>query len=237
MCKAHVLRFCCGHGILMDLEICRSVPCIFLKLTSNPKLPQQPFKCYNCQSKGTNLRIVTEAEPSCTSSASVTSASSSGSISPPTSPTTPSPISRQRSYASPLPGVARQPSECGDLGKRYSRQQSFSAKAFRFACNGSGHHATPHYSALPNFLPHQDHDCPPCRLQEARMKGDREVIAAANREFPHLTGEMLVSDGRRWEEWMKMDWVSQDNRDDRKAIFWDGIIGLGRAWTWLCWRW
>jgi hypothetical protein len=55
------------------------------------------------------------------------------------------------------------------------------------------------------------------------MKGDREVIAAAKREFPHLTGEMLVSPGRAWEDWMTkptLDQYIDEKRNEERQLWW-----------------
>jgi len=226
MCKAHVLRFCCGHGILMGFEICNIGPCPLLK-TSGMKLPQQPYKCYNCQNRlsNSNLRPVSSRGCSNSSTGSLES-HSDGSITPP-----PSPISRVHSKAAaPLPGVARQPAECGQLGHRFSRSQSFSSKGFHFSCTSSSHYMTPHYMGLPTFLPHQDHPCPPCQLEEARTKADREAIASARAQYPHLTGEMLVSDGRVWQEWQtkpSLEKYVEEKRSDERQVW----FHVTRKWT------
>jgi len=181
----------------MGIDTCNMGPCPVLK-TTGVKLPQQPYKCYNCQNRlaGTNLRPVSSRGCSDSSTGSLDS-HSDGSITPPSSP-----ISRVQSRAAaPLPGVARQPKECGELGRRFTRTESFSTKAFHFVCTSSSHYLPPHYMALPNFLPHQDHACPPCQLEEHRLKADREAVASARKQYPHLTCEMLVSPGRQWEEW------------------------------------
>jgi len=79
---------------------------------------------------------------------------------------------------------------------------------------------TPHYMALPNFLPHQDHPCPPCQLEDARMQAAREVVASAKKQYPHLTCEMLVSPGRQWEDWQTKPslekYVEEKQSDERQ---------------------
>ncbi|KIW26009.1 uncharacterized protein PV07_09139 [Cladophialophora immunda] len=227
MCKAHVLRFCCGHGILMGFETCKLAPCPLLK-TTGVKLPQQPYKCYNCQNRlsSSNLRPLSPRGCSSSSTGSLDSNSSGSSITPPSSP-----ISRVPSkIAAPLPGVACQPSECGELGRKFSRSQSFSSKGFRFSCTSSSHYPTPHYMGLPTFLPHQDHPCPPCQLEEFRMNADREAIASARAQYPHLTCEMLVRDGRRWEEWQtkpSLEKFVEEKRSDEKQMW----LHVTRKWT------
>ncbi|EXJ54184.1 hypothetical protein A1O7_09521 [Cladophialophora yegresii CBS 114405] len=225
MCKAHVLRFCCGHGILMSLDICNLGPCPILK-TTGVKLPQQPYKCYNCQNRlsGSNLRPVSSR--GCSNSSYGTSDSrSDGSITPPSSP-----ISRVQSFAAPLPGVARQPKECGELARRFTRSESFSAKAFHFSCTSSSHFLPPHYMMLPNFLSHQDHPCPPCQLEDARLNADREAIASAKKQYPHLTCEMLVSPGRKWEDWQSkpsLEKYIEEKRSDERQLW----LHVTRRWT------
>jgi len=207
----------------MGFDVCSLGPCPLLK-TTGVKLPQQPYKCYNCQNRlsGTHLRPVSSRGCSGSSTGSLDSASDASSITPPSSP-----IARTQSRAAaPLPCVARQPKECGS----FSRAQSYSNKAFRFACTSSSHHQTPHYMALPNHLPHQDHSCPPCQLEEFRCKADREAIASARREYPHLTGEMLVSPGRKWEEWQTkptlQDYVEEKRSEERQMWY-----HVTRKWT------
>jgi len=226
MCKAHVLRFCCGHGVLMSFDVCSLGPCPMLK-TTGVKLPQQPYKCYNCQNRlsGSNLRPVSSRGCS-DSSAGTMDSRSDGSITPPSSP-----ISRVGSMpAAPLPCVARQPKECGELGRRFTRTESFSSKAFAFSCTSSSHHLTPHYMALPYHMPHQNHCCPPCQLEEFRMKADREAIASARKEYPHLTCEMLVSPGRQWEDWQTkptLEKYTDEKRSEERQMW----LHVTRKWT------
>ena len=218
MCKAHVLRFCCGHGILMGFELCNLGPCALLK-TTGVKLPQQPYKCYNCQNRlsSSSIRPLSSRGGSCSSTGSLDSNSSGGStITPPSSP-----ISRVESRAmAPLPGVARQPAECGDFGSKFTRTQSNSQKAFSFACQSSSHYPTPHYMNLPGYLPHQHHSCPPCQLEECRQRSDDEAIRSAKTQFPHLTTDMLVRNGRVWEDWQTkptlQDFIEEKRTEERQ---------------------
>ncbi|KEF55308.1 uncharacterized protein A1O9_08962 [Exophiala aquamarina CBS 119918] len=230
MCKAHVLRFCCGHGILMRMELCKVGPCPMLK-TTGVKLPQQPYKCYNCQNRlsSSSLRPVSSRGGSCSSTGSLDSNGSAGSATTPPSPI--SPISRVDSKAmAPLPGVVRQPAECGELARTFSRTQSASQKAFTFACSSSSHFLTPHYMNLPSYLPHQDHSCPPCQMEEYREKSDRDAIASAKAQFPHLTTEMLVRNGRVWEDWQTkptLEKFIEEKRIEEKQMW----LHVTRKWT------
>jgi len=228
MCKSHVLRFCCGHGILMGFDLCSLGPCPALK-TTGVKLPQQPYKCYNCQNRLSSVSI-RPASPrkgsSSSSEGSVDSGSSSSTITA-SSPVSPSQSSKAMA---PLPGVARQPSECGDLALRFSRTDSFSSKSFTFSCSSSGHYPTPHYMNLPTYLPHQNRPCPPCQLEELRMRSDKEAIASARAEYPHLTGEMLVRNGRVWEDWQTkptLEKFIEEKRSDERQMW----LHVTRKWT------
>ncbi|OAL23266.1 hypothetical protein AYO22_06316 [Fonsecaea multimorphosa] len=128
------------------------------------------------------------------------------------------------------PAVLTNISKCGELGRMFSRSQSFSSKGFRFSCTSSSHYPTPHYMGLPTFLPHQDHPCPPCQLEEFRMNADREAIASARAQYPHLTCEMLVRDGRKWEEWQtkpSLEKFVEEKRTDEKQMW----LHVTRKWT------
>lgn len=235
MCKAHVQRFRCGHGILMGIEPCIMCPCPSLK-TTGVKLPQQPFKCYNCQYKSSSpLSPTSSRDTSCSSSigsvesnSSYTSTSSYG-----TSSTIPSPT-LVRMPTHPLPGVARQPTGsvqyCRNLAA--TCKPSVADKHFSFSCSSSNHYPAPHYTGLPSHLPHQDHPCPPCQIDQLRQKSDREAISAARREFPHLTGEMLVRNGRsqaecEWTKKMTLDRYMEEKRSDEKQMW----LHVVRKWT------
>lgn len=83
---------------------------------------------------------------------------------------------------------------------------------------------------LPAFLPHQDHPCPPCQLEELRIKSDKEAISSAVAEYPHLRKEMLVKDGRTWEDCQSMptleEYVEEKRSDERQM--W---LHVTRKWT------
>jgi hypothetical protein len=226
MCQASILRFCCGHGLVMSLDPCKLGPCPFIK-TNGSKIPQQPFKCYNCQQKRTsalNPRCPTSRE-----SSSISSNSSLGSVSS-TSPYGAPANKLQRVTTAPLPGVALQPA--GTLRYCHSdlNRPRSASKPFSFACSSSSHYATEHYLLLPGYLPHQDHACPPCQVEDLRRRGDREAILLAKKEFPNLRGEMLVRNGRIREDWesnLTLEKYIDEKRTDEKQM-WLHVI---RKWT------
>lgn len=107
-----------------------------------------------------------------------------------------------------------------------SRPQSRSSKPFSFTCASREHAAVYHYSNLPGFLPHQNHPCPPCQLENLRALGDVEAISQARTEFPHLKGEMLVRNGREREDWkdkLTLDKYIDEKRTDEKQM-WHWVI-------------
>jgi len=120
----------------------------------------------------------------------------------------------------PLPGVVRQPSGSVRYSRNFDRPSS-SGRSFSFSCSSSSHFSTPHYSGLPNFLPHQDHPCPPCQIEDLRTKADKEVTAQAIAEFPHLTREMLVRNGRVREDWASKltleKYVDEKRQEEREV--------------------
>ena len=52
------------------------------------------------------------------------------------------------------------------------------------------------------------------------MEADREAIASARKQYPHLTCEMLVSPGRQWEDWQTKpsleNYVGEKRSDERQ---------------------
>jgi len=106
---------------------------------------------------------------------------------------------------------------------------SSAGKSFSFSCNSSNHYPTPHYSGLPNFLPHQDHPCPPCQLEELRQKADRDVTREAKVEYPSLTGEMLVRNGmiKEWQAKPTLDKYVDERRTEEREMW----LHVGRKWT------
>lgn len=224
MCQASVLRFCCGHGLLMSLDPCRFGPCPILK-TTGVKLPQQPYKCYNCQQKRSSAtRDTPSREASCTSSSGSLDSMSSSSNGLPTT-------TLHRTVTAPLPGVARQPT--GTLQyctSSLGRPRSTSTRSFAFSCSSSNHYCNEHYVGLPGFLPHQDHPCPPCQIETFRKQGDREVTLQAHAEFPRLRGEMLVRNGRireNWESDLTLDKYVNEKRQEEKQMW----LHVVRKWT------
>ncbi|KIX04068.1 uncharacterized protein Z518_07621 [Rhinocladiella mackenziei CBS 650.93] len=211
----------------MGFELCNLGPCPLLK-TTGVKLPQQPYKCYNCQNRRTSpsIRPASSRGGSCSSTGSLDSNSSASSAITP-----PSPISRVGSRVmAPLPGVVHQPPECGDLARKFSRSPSFTSRGFSFSCSSSAHYPTPHYMNLPTFLPHQDHPCPPCQLEELRIKSDKDAIASAVAQFPHLTTDMLVRNGRTWEDWQTkptLETFVEEKRSEERQMW----LHVTRKWT------
>lgn len=83
---------------------------------------------------------------------------------------------------------------------------------------------------LPAFLPHQDHACPPCQLEEQRIKADQEAIKSALAQYPHLTKEMLVKDGRTWEDCQSkptLEEYVEEKRSDERQMW----LHVTRKWT------
>lgn len=197
--------------------------------TTGSRLPQQPYKCYNCQHRSQRNSYSTSLAPgSPPDSCSRSSAESFGSVSSTSSYPPPTWQSRIRGLArpcDPLPGVAVQPAGCVTLpGSRSS------GRTFAFSCHGSNHYPTPHYSGLPTFLPHQDHPCPPCQLEDLKLQADMDVTRNAKLEFPNLKCEMLVKDGRVWEEWQSkpsLDKYLDEKRTEEREMW----VHVTRKWT------
>lgn len=224
MCQASILRFCCGHGLLMGVETCNLGPCPFLK-TTGAKLPQQPFKCYSCQKK---LASATAPRPPSSRGASCTS--SNGSVESYTSSSSAGSRLLTRTVTAPLPGVARQPTGILQFCTTNTNRPRSSSKSFTFSCSSSNHFPSEYYMGLPSFLPHQDHPCPPCQLENLRVRGDREVSLQAKKEFPLLRGEMLVRNGRIREDWeshLTLEKYVTEKRTEEKEM-WLHVI---RKWT------
>jgi hypothetical protein len=83
---------------------------------------------------------------------------------------------------------------------------------------------------LPSYLPHQNHPCPPCQLEELRIKSDKEAIASARAQYPHLTSEMLVRNGRVWEDWQTkptLEEFVEETRSDERQMW----LHVTRKWT------
>jgi len=85
---------------------------------------------------------------------------------------------------------------CSPFSRGPARVQSAPTyKPFSFACSCI-HSPPPHYTALPTFLPHQTHDCPPCQLEYLRAKSDTDIIADAKATWP-LVKEQRIQDARK----------------------------------------
>lgn len=166
-------------------------------------------------------------QASCTSSIdSMSSTSSTSSYERPTSPK-----ALSRITTAPLPGVARQPAGVLQYCRTNSGQgRPTSGRKFSFTCSSSDHAMTEHYWDLPSHLPHQEHPCPPCQIETFRLQGDVEVTAQAKKEYPHLTGEMLVQNGRPRDDWQTKltleKYVEEKKTEERQM--WHHVI---RKWT------
>jgi hypothetical protein len=229
MCKAHVLRFDCAHGLLMSIEVCPTAPCPNLKMTG-VRLPKQPYRCYNCQRKrcttsSTDSSATTSS--ACDSSLASISSRSSLSSSPPNMADSVTPLKRAYSGIDALPGVAKQP----NTAVQYSRKSSCKMeKPYRFTCTSSNHYPVPHYATLPSFLPHQDHPCPPCQLERLRDDNILEACTNARKQYPSLQAEQLVKNGRSQAEWegkMTLERYVDEKRQEEKE-YW---FHLTRKWT------
>lgn len=236
MCKAYVLRFSCSHGILMSFEPCRLSPCPVLK-TSGEKLPQQPYRCYNCQHRkeSRNSRPPTRgrSNTSCAPNAVLfdTEGMDDAAIA------TLSPFRRAQSFPMvnpsvyhPLPNVARQPNGCVKLaaGLAVARRPN-SANPFKFVCQSSDHILAPHYLGLPSHLPHQDRACPPCQLQEMRTKGEADAYRQAAKEHPRLTTDMLIRGGniKEWQEKPTFEAYADEKITEEREMW----VHVTRKWT------
>lgn len=213
----------------MSIDLCKTGPCPFLKTTS-VKLPQQPFRCYNCQQRqGSSIAPKSPLRPSCTSSVSSTESTMTRSSTSSYEPTITSTTGLlYKTATAPLPGVAVQPAGTIAYCHNAARSKKQSSRPFSFAC--SAHWGAHYYASLPSFLPHQNHPCPPCQLDDFKQSGDAEAIAKARSEFPHLTSEMLVRNGQIRENWqsnLTLDKYIDEKRVDERQM-WHHVI---RKWT------
>jgi len=216
----------------MGIDCCRMGPCPVIK-TSSQRLNPQPYRCYNCQHRLS--RIMTAPTPardaSCVSSlGSLDSGASRSSASSNDVSMLPKLTRAMTDMSHPLPGVAKQPKGIVQYSHNYNRSASSAGKPFNFSCSGSGHYPTPHYATLPTFLPHQDHPCPPCQLEDLRRRADREVAIQATQEFPHLRSEMLVRNGRIQEDILQKLTLAayvEEKREDERQMW----LHVTRKWT------
>lgn len=67
-------------------------------------------------------------------------------------------------------------------------------------------------------------------MEEYRAKADRDAIISAKTQFPHLTSEMLVRNGRVWEDWQTKptleNFVEERRVEERQMWF-----HVTRKWT------
>lgn len=216
MCKAHVLRFSCSHGLLMSLEFCRGGPCPLLKSTCK-SLPQQPRRCYNCEKK--------RNESTTCSTASSSRASCSGSVS---SDDSNGPLG---AVACPIPKVNLKNPAAGDYVMRPSRQIYGGCtyqKTFSFSCN-QDHAPPPEYDSLPAFLPHQNHDCPCCQFETVRARSDEDITQDAINSWPLVREDRQSSNRREW-EWNDnlgaLDRYIEERRQEEKEM----LFMVARKW-------
>jgi len=67
-------------------------------------------------------------------------------------------------------------------------------------------------------------------MEEFRIRADKEATAEALAQYPHLTSEMLVRDGRIWEDWQTKPTLEQfveEKRTDARQMW----LHVTRKWT------
>jgi len=67
-------------------------------------------------------------------------------------------------------------------------------------------------------------------MEEYREKSDREAISSARSQFPHLTSEMLVRNGRVWEDWQTkptLEKFVEEKRVEERQMW----LHVTRKWT------
>jgi hypothetical protein len=67
-------------------------------------------------------------------------------------------------------------------------------------------------------------------MEDFRLHGDREAIALAKAQFPYLTKDMLVRNGRVWEDWQKaptLEEFVEERRTEEKEMW----FHTTRKWT------
>ena len=206
----------------MSFEACPLTPCPILK-TTGVRLPQQPYRCYNCERRRAMSSTSSSRSSDLSYASSTGSNKSSSSIS---SIESTSSVKRPYPATSTLPGVARQPASA----VQYCRKVGSAEKPFTFTCSSSSHYPVSHYASLPSFLPHQDHACPPCQLENLRRQADQDALQSAKAEYPHLKAEQLVKNGRRQDEWqgkMTLERYVDDKRQEEKEVW----LHITRKWT------
>lgn len=214
MCKAHVLRFSCSHGLLMSLDFCTGGPCPLLKGTGK-SLPQQPRCCYNCQKKRnqSNASSTSSSRASCGSSVSSDDSDHLAAL------------------TSSVPRMNTKPPAAGDYVMRPCMQSYGSSvyqKTFSFACNHD-HPPPPQYDSLPAFLPHQNHDCPCCQFEAVRARSDIDITADAVGSWPLVREDRQKSKRPEW-EWKESLGAQGRYIDERRQEEKEMLYMVARKW-------
>lgn len=214
MCKAHILRFSCSHGLLMSLDFCTGGPCPLLKSTGKG-LPQQPRCCYSCQKK---------RNQSIASSASSSRSSSGSSISD-------DELTYLDILTPTIPKVVTKAPRAGDYVMRPCLQSYGSnqyQKTFSFACTHD-HVPPPCYDSLPAFLPHQNHNCPCCQFGAVRARSDRDITADAVSSWPLVREDRRTSNRPDW-EWKESLGAQERYIDERRQEEKEMLFMVARKW-------
>jgi hypothetical protein len=213
MCRAHVLRFSCAHGLLMSLDFCSGGPCPLLKSTGK-SLPQQPRRCYNCLKKRDESNVSTSSSrSSCSSDSSDDSSNHLTALSP------------------SLPKVMIKSPRAGDYVMRPCVQSYGSSqyqKTFSFACSHD-HAPPPQYDSLPAFLPHQNHDCPCCQFEAVRARSDSDIIADAVGSWSLVREDRQKNKRPEW-EWKESLGAQERYIDERRQEEKEMLYMVARKW-------
>ena len=209
MCKAHVLRFSCTHGLLMSLDFCRGGPCPLLKATGKA-LPQQPRRCYNCEKKRVDSNASSEYSSRSSCNSSISSNDSHEQLT---------------SLPCTMPKVVTKSARAGDYVIRPTIQSyggSSYQKTFSFACN-QDHAPPPSYDSLPAFLPHQNHDCPCCQFEAVRTRSDEDITADALSSWSLVKEDRQKSKRPEW-EWKENlgaleRYVEERRQEEKEMLF------------------
>jgi hypothetical protein len=215
MCKAHVLRFSCTHGLLMSLDFCPGGPCPLLKSTGKC-LPQQPRCCYNCQKKRneSNASSTSSSRSSCSSSDS--SDDTTGHLA---------------ALTSSLPKCMTKSPRAGEYVMRPCMQSyggSKYQKTFSFACNHD-HAPPPQYDSLPAFLPHQNHDCPCCQFEAVRCRSDSDIVADAIGSWALVREDRQKTNRPEW-EWKESLGAQERYVEERRQEEKEMLFMVARKW-------
>lgn len=214
MCKAHVLRFSCSHGLLMSLDFCAGGPCPLLKSTCKG-LPQQPRCCYGCQKKRneSNASSTASSRSSCSSSTSTDDTAHIDLL------------------TSSMPKVVTKAARAGEYIMRPCLQSyggSQYQKTFSFACNHD-HAPPPQYDSLPAFLPHQNHDCPTCQFECVRARSDNDITADAVASWPLVKEDRQKTKRAEW-EWKECLGAQERYIEERRQEEKEMLFMVARKW-------